>query len=135
VKRSLLIEGSQYHELQDQRVGDGTLGSRGACRGGYRRGWCSVQLASVQVRWSRPAEMVWISPVIQHVGQPRSTTMPGAASRSAAGPTLGVSASAAPMSPKPIAPRVRWRAREVLASGLRRWSGILGAFWAGRVVW
>lgn len=87
----------------------------------------SAQPASTQVRWSRPAETVWISPAIQHVGQPPSETMPSGASTSAAGPTLCVSASPAPISPKPIAPRVKWPATEALARGLLSRSGNFGS--------
>jgi hypothetical protein len=53
--------------------------------------------------------------------------MPGSTSTRAAGPALGVSASAAPISPKPIAPRARWRASESLASAPRPSSCILRA--------
>jgi hypothetical protein len=49
--------------------------------------------------------------------------MPPGASRSAAGPTLGVSATAEPSSPKPIAPRARCRASEAPAGAL--WAGAL----------
>jgi hypothetical protein len=77
--------------------------------------WRRVQVSSVQVRFSRPAEMVWIRSAIQHVGQPRSAMRPGGASSSAAGPMRGINATAEPVSPKPMTPRVRWAAIEVLA--------------------
>lgn len=57
--------------------------------------------------------------------------MPEAASTSAAGPTLGMSANAEPSSPKPITPRVRWaviearaRAPGVSLRALRVWSSM-----------
>jgi hypothetical protein len=54
--------------------------------------------------------------------------MPGATSRSAAGPTLGRSANAEPSSPKPIAPRVRWAVIEVRARASGVWSRASGAW-------
>lgn len=44
--------------------------------------------------------------------------MPGAASSSAAGPTLGRSANAEPSSPKPTTPRARWAVIEARARAL-----------------
>jgi hypothetical protein len=83
--------------------------------------------ATAPIRPNLPAVTVAINPTIQQVGQPRRATMPTGTSSRAAGPTLDARARAAPISPKPSAPRRRWRASEGLASASPWSSSIWGS--------